>query len=303
LTRPAMRPVPQRTTTPDGALSACLAALLEAGWEDTPAAPTGEAPLARWQEWLAERNLRIVETAALPAAGFWIGELPRAGRAHHVVMFGSPPDVVWDPAEDTADGVGPHAGRGRGARHAARAAGAVAPRAALVLAALDPTLPVGRLPGGEPATGTVAGLFVAEAREAPCRAVEHAEAVSGRGLRGDRYFDGEGTFGAPGATGHELTLIAAEALEALAERGGPALAPADARRNVLTRGVDVEALVGRRFRLGDVECVGRRWCEPCAHLQRLTAPGVLRGLVHRGGLRADIVTGGTIAVGDSIRAL
>jgi hypothetical protein len=287
-----VKPVSQRRTTPDGALAACLAALLEAEWDETPAAATGEAPLARWQEWLAARNLRAVEPAALPIAGFWIGELARDGGAHHVVMFGSPPEVVWDPADADGD-------RERAPEQPAPAR-SIAPHAALVLAALDPTLPAGRPPGGAVATGAVAGLFVAEAREAPCRAVDRAEAVRGRGLRGDRYFDGEGTFSSPGASGHELTLVAAEALEALAAGGGPALDPADVRRNVLTRGVAVEALVGRRFRLGEVECVGRRWCEPCAHLQRLTAPGVLRGLIHRGGLRADIVRSGAIHVGDEV---
>jgi len=295
-----MLPVRRRDPTPAGALSACLASLLEAAWEETPAGATGAAPLARWQEWLAARNLRATEPAALPGAGFWIAEVARDGAPHHVVMFGAPPDVVWDPADDGAP-VGP-------------------PRAALVLAALDPLLPTGRLPHSglltaahsighatpEPraaaaAAGTVAGLFVAPAAEAPCRPLEAADAVAGRGLRGDRYFEGAGTFGSPGATGHELTLIAAEALEAMAAEGGPAVAPADARRNVVTRSVDLDALVGRRFLLGEVECVGRRWCEPCAHLQRLTAPGALRGLVHRGGLRADILRSGTVRLGDGVR--
>ncbi|HEX2410459.1 MAG TPA: MOSC domain-containing protein [Solirubrobacteraceae bacterium] len=103
------------------------------------------------------------------------------------------------------------------------------------------------------------------------------------------------TAGADGA-------LAAEALEALAAESGIALDPADARRNVVTRGVDLNALAGRRFAIGEVEIVGRRWCEPCAVLQRLTAPGVLRGLVHRGGLRADIVRGGVIRRGDEIRS-
>ena len=78
---------------------------------------------------------------------------------------------------------------------------------------------------------------------------------------------------------------------------------ADARRNVVTRGIDLNALVGRRFRVGDVECLGQRLCEPCAHLERLTVPGTLRGLIHRGGLRADVLTDGTISVGDTIETL
>ena len=172
-----------------------------------------------------------------------------------------------------------------------------------MLAPLDPALPAGALPGGSRTAGTVEGLYIAPAAEAPCEAVETAEAVVGRGLRGDRYFEGRGTFGSPGDAGHELTLIEAEALEALAAESGIAIAPGDARRNVVTRGVDLNALAGRRFAIGDVEIAGRRWCEPCAVLQRLTTPGVLRGLVHRGGLRADILGGGTIARGDAVRPL
>jgi len=72
---------------------------------------------------------------------------------------------------------------------------------------------------------------------------------------------------------------------------------AEARRNVVTRGIDLNALVGRRFRIGDVECLGQRLCEPCAHLERLTSKGVLRGLIHRGGLRADVLTGGQVTTG------
>ena len=81
------------------------------------------------------------------------------------------------------------------------------------------------------------------------------------------------------------------------------LEPVDARRNLVVRGVDLDALRGRRFRVGEVECLGQRRCEPCAHLQRLTHPGVLRALVHRGGLRADIVRGGELRVGDPVEAL
>ena len=69
----------------------------------------------------------------------------------------------------------------------------------------------------------------------------------------------------------------------------------------MTRGIDLNALVGKRFVIGEVECVGQRLCEPCAHLERLTEPGTLRGLIHRGGLRADVLTDGTLRVGDEIR--
>src|SRR4051812_40140952 len=271
-----MRELEQRTAGGDGALAACVLSLLEHEWDGTP----GDAPPARWQEWLAERNLRLVEPAQLPATGFWIAAVERDGGAHHVVMFGAPPDLVHDPAGGLP---------------------LSEPRSALVLVPLDPALPAGRLPDGFRPAGTVEWLYVAPAAEAACVAVETAEAVAGRGLRGDRYFDGQGTFGSAGAAGHELTLIEQEALDELAAHAGVALDAAAARRNVVTRGVDLNALAGRRFMVGEVEIVGRRWCEPCAHLQRLTTPGVLRGLVHRGGLRADIVRGGTIARGDPVR--
>ena len=120
------------------------------------------------------------------------------------------------------------------------------------------------------------------------RLVEQADALAGRGLSGDRYAAKAGTFTPAGGSGsgYDLTLIEAEALDELELPGVGHLAYAEARRNVVTRGIDLNALVGRRFRIGDVECIGQRLCEPCAHLERLTTKGVLRGLIHRGGLRA-----------------
>ena len=92
-------------------------------------------------------------------------------------------------------------------------------------------------------------------------------------------------------------------LDELTLPDGQRLGYAEARRNVVTRGIDLNTLVGQRFKLGDVECVGRRLCEPCAHLEPLTHKGVLRNLIHRGGLRADILTAGTITVGAAIERL
>ena len=89
----------------------------------------------------------------------------------------------------------------------------------------------------------------------------------------------------------------------VALRQGVGLAPAEARRNLVVRGIELDGLIGKRFRVGEVECLGQRRCEPCAHLERLTRPGVLRGLVHRGGLRADVLSGGEIRPGDRIEAL
>jgi MOSC domain-containing protein YiiM len=128
--------------------------------------------------------------------------------------------------------------------------------------------------------------------------VERVRAVAGRGLEGDRNFLAEG---APEPhRDADLTLIASEALEALAEETGLVLTAAESRRNLLTRGVDLNTLLGRRFRVGEVHCEGIELCEPCRDLERMTYPGVLRGLVHRGGLRAAIVEGGEIGVGDHV---
>jgi MOSC domain-containing protein YiiM len=151
--------------------------------------------------------------------------------------------------------------------------------------------------------GVVEGIFLAPAAEAPPQPVGEVAAVAGRGLEGDRYFSGDGTFYEHRKPGQDITLIEAEAVAGLANVSGIELAPADARRNVVTRGIALNDLVGRRFRVGEAECLGRRLCDPCRHLETLTAPGVLKGLANRGGLRADVVVGGRIAVGAAVREL
>jgi MOSC domain-containing protein YiiM len=113
--------------------------------------------------------------------------------------------------------------------------------------------------------------------------------VTKEGLPGDRYF-GRG----------DITLVEQEALDALRDDTGIELSHAEIRRQVLTTGVRLNDLVNRRFRVGEVEAVGIEWCEPCNHIQSLTYPGVLKGMVHRAGLRADIVQAGRIAVGDEV---
>jgi MOSC domain-containing protein YiiM len=151
--------------------------------------------------------------------------------------------------------------------------------------------------------GSVEGIFIApEAGELP-HPVPEVIAVAGRGLEGDRYFAGEGTFYEERKKGQDLTLIEAEAIEGLAGDTGIELGPGGSRRNVVTRGIGLNDLVGRRFTVGEIECVGRRLCDPCSHLESVTQPGVLKGLVNRGGLRADIVRGGRIVVGDRVSDL
>jgi MOSC domain-containing protein YiiM len=146
-------------------------------------------------------------------------------------------------------------------------------------------------------SGRVEGIFIGKKYELPA-SVERVRAIAGSGLEGNRYFyDGD----AP--PGRALTLIAAEALEEGVAESGVELGAAESRRNVLTKGVDLNALVGVRFRVGDVECVGVELCEPCTTLEGLTRPGVIKAYVHRAGLNADILTDGEIAVGDAVERI
>jgi MOSC domain-containing protein YiiM len=144
--------------------------------------------------------------------------------------------------------------------------------------------------------GTVEQIAItAEPRALPAP-VPSVHAQAGHGIEGEYHWS------PTPEPGQSLTLIAAEALEGLRADTGIELSHEASRRNVLTRGIDLNALVGRRFSVGGVECEGVELCEPCNTLAKLTERGVLRGLVHRGGLRADIVAGGEIAVGDPVRA-
>jgi MOSC domain-containing protein YiiM len=147
--------------------------------------------------------------------------------------------------------------------------------------------------------GILVAIYIAPDRRLPMQAVSEAKVVSGRGLEGDRYFLQRGSFSNHPGTGREVTLIEMEAIEALHARG-IRLEPGEARRNLVTREVPLNHLVGRSFRVGEVHLRGIRLCEPCTHLEELTCVGVLRELIHRGGLRADIVRGGTVRAGDAI---
>jgi MOSC domain-containing protein YiiM len=119
--------------------------------------------------------------------------------------------------------------------------------------------------------------------------VDSANALAGKGLQGDRHFHGDGAW-----PGQALTLIEAEVLADVGLTGG------QSRRQVVVRGVRLNELVGRRFRVGEVECLGVAVCEPCQHLQRMTRPGIIKELIHRGGLNADILNDGRIRVGDPV---
>ena len=132
------------------------------------------------------------------------------------------------------------------------------------------------------------------------QAIDLVRAVAGRGLEGDRYHEKLGTYSNNPGSGREVTLIESEAIEALKREYNVEVNAALARRNIVTRGVALNHLVERVFAVGAVILRGTRLCEPCAHLERLSAPGTMRGLIHRGGLRAEIVIGGIIHVGDAI---
>jgi hypothetical protein len=215
-------------------------------------------------------------------------------------MFGTPSGVVLSPQDPALLGA---------------AAADLPVREGYVLSGLDPafTTPGAALPS---LRGRVEAIAVAEQATGPMRQVERARALAGRGLDGDRYAAKAGTFTpswpvrllAKGTArgydrGYDLTLIAAEVLDELVLPGGGNIEYIEARRNIVTRGVDLNALVGRRFRIGDVECLGQRLCEPCSHLERLTTKGMLRGLIHRGGLRADVLTDGQISTGAVIETI
>ena len=149
--------------------------------------------------------------------------------------------------------------------------------------------------------GVVVSIHLAPAARVPLVAVDEARAVPGKGLEGDRYFAQAGTYSTLPGTGRALTLIEDEALESLYDEGGIELPPGASRRNLVTRGVPLNHLVNREFCVGAVRLRGMRLCEPCTYLERLTQAGVRRALVHRGGLRAEILTEGVIRVGDPVR--
>jgi MOSC domain-containing protein YiiM len=149
-------------------------------------------------------------------------------------------------------------------------------------------------------TGEVVSIHIAIKAEASMRSVDAVRTIPGKGLEGDRYFSTSGTYSNQPGSGREITLIESEAIEAMARDNDVRIEAGDARRNVVTRGVPLNHLVGHDFSIGEVRLRGVRLCEPCAHLEGLTRRGVLGGLVHRGGLRAEILTEGTIRAGDAV---
>jgi MOSC domain-containing protein YiiM len=154
-----------------------------------------------------------------------------------------------------------------------------------------------------PMTGHVEAIHLAATHDDPMLSVAEVQAIAGVGLEGDRYATAIGSEAPDPHVDRHITLIEAEVLEALAADDGIRLAPGETRRNLTTRGISLNDLVGRRFRIGDVECKATRLCEPCQSLNDRIGQPILRPLAHRAGLRALILTGGEIALGTEIVAL
>ncbi len=147
--------------------------------------------------------------------------------------------------------------------------------------------------------GNVISLNIAPNGGEATTTVDEVRAFAGRGLEGDRYFSEQGTFSDTPGTGRQVTLIESEAIDAVVRDCGYKLEYKDARRNIVTRGVALNDLVGKEFRVGDVRMLGVRLCEPCNH--SFPDGNVKKALVHRGGLRADILNDGLISEGDTVQ--
>jgi MOSC domain-containing protein YiiM len=152
-------------------------------------------------------------------------------------------------------------------------------------------------------TGVVREIYIASAAEAAPASIEQVRIVPERGLEGDRYFHGVGTFSRWPGEGRAVTLIEAEVIEAVRREHGIDLGEGRSRRNIVTGGIVLSELIGKKFRVGTVVLRGAREAAPCRHLERLTQSGVYDALLKRGGLRADVVEGGVVRVGDTLELL
>jgi hypothetical protein len=278
-----MREVAAPDSSEAATLAACVATILELPLDAVPEALAGEE-VAGWRimRWLGGHGVGLVPidaAASFSWAGPWIGwARAPSGERRAVVMYGVPSAVVWDPSGADGDDWELDGG--------------------YVIAALDIALAMPTRPQAPRSTGTIEAIFVAADAGAPAQALQSARALAGHGLEGDRHVAGTGTFPS-GLPGSALTLIEAEVCESFA----PPLDASEHRRNVVTRGIDLNALVGHDFLLGTVRCRGMRLCEPCTVVERYASQPVLRALVHRGGLRADILEDGVVRVGDDVRPL
>lgn len=152
-------------------------------------------------------------------------------------------------------------------------------------------------------SGHVTSIHIAAAAGAPMQRLESACAIAGQGLEGDRYFTKVGTYSNTPGAARDVTLIESEAVEQVNAKLGTKFAPSDMRRNIVTRGVALNHLVGQDFSVGEVQLRGERLCQPCSYLETLTQVGIKAAMQHRCGLRAEILAGGTIRSGDEIAPL
>jgi hypothetical protein len=264
--------------------AACVATILELPLAAVPVSKPGEDPTQDWMvsRWLGGKGLGLAAVAGASTfswAGPWLARVqPASGhQPGFVVMYGVPSGVAWDPCRLTetegwtiVDG--------------------------FLIAPGDVALSRPPAPPPPLRAGRVEMLLVAPAAGEHAEPVSSVTALAGRGLDGDRHVAGTGTFPS-GLPGSALTLIEAEVCESF----DPPLGPDDHRRNTVTRGIDLNALVGYEFMVGKVRCRGMRLCEPCRVIAHYSGRPIIRPLVHRGGLRADILEDGVISLGDPIQ--
>jgi hypothetical protein len=279
-----MRDVRARNASEPAGFAACVATILELPLEAVPEPPPGEDVagwrISRWLGGLGLGLVRVADAAAFAWPGPWIGRFrSAAGDCRAVVMYGVPSGVAFDPAPSRR-----------------RPEGTLVD--GFLIAAADIALARPQQGAAPTTAGRVEAIVVAADAGARPRSLESVRALAGLGLDGDRHVSGRGTFRS-GLPGSALTLIEEEVCESFS----PPLSAAEHRRNVVTRGIDLNALVGRDFLIGTVRCRGMRLCEPCRVLDGYAARPLLRALVHRGGLRADILEDGTIRLGDAVRAV
>lgn len=270
--------------SPELGFLACLAAILEFPLDKLPQIAEGEDPATGWtiSRWLGGLGLGLAQVAdpqRFSWAGPWIARVRApGGDPRSVVMYGVPSGVAWDPLGcESVESAWIEDG--------------------FLVAAADIALAFPARPGPPVSTGRVEQIWIAPAAGEPARSCEAARAVAGQGLEGDRAVAGTGTFPSR-LPGSALTLISAEACESFS----PPLSADEHRRNLITRGIDLNQLVGREFMIGLVRCRGMRLCEPCMVIQRRSTRPLLRQLIHRAGLRADILISGPIQAGDPIAA-
>ena len=151
--------------------------------------------------------------------------------------------------------------------------------------------------------GEVVSIQIAPNASEVLENIKEVRAVEGKGLEGDRYFNRNGTYSNKHNESREATFIESEALAALASDYQVEMMASESRRNISTRGVPLNHLVGKEFKVGEAVFRGIRLCEPCTHLEEVSGKPVRKGLIHRGGLRAQIVKSGVIHIGDEVELL